>query len=216
LAASRDHENWERESQRQQERVAELEAQAGIAWNHPGYLEKSRPILEQARREMLREKWERDGGPDSYKDRVAFILAQSFVSTLALVQRSLLALTRYPFELKVAVSIQKACDDFAAALPGLKDVRDSVAHAEDRIRGEARGKKITTQPVSNALIYAPDGGAMVISAINNQHYGGTTADGTYVEVEVTDATTEVARAAVQAIYDALPWMPGHRRFEPSK
>ena len=56
---------------------------------------------------------------------------------------------------------------------------------------------------------------MIINALNNQHFGGTIADGTYVEVEVADATTEVARAAVQAVFDALPWKPGHRRVEPS-
>lgn len=44
---------------------------------------------------------------------------------------------------------------------------------------------------------------MVIEALNNQHFGGTIADGTYAEVEVADATTEVARVAVQAVYNAL-------------
>lgn len=50
---------------------------------------------------------------------------------------------------------------------------------------------------------------------NNQHFGGTIADGTYAEVEVADATTEIARVAVQAVYDSLPWRPGHRMREPS-
>jgi hypothetical protein len=57
---------------------------------------------------------------------------------------------------------------------------------------------------------------MVVDALNNQHFGGTVADGTYAEVEVADATTEIARAAVQAAYDALPWRSGHRLFEPSQ
>lgn len=59
------------------------------------------------------------------------------------------------------------------------------------------------------------GAAMIVSALNNQHFGGTIADGTYVEVGVADATTGVARVAVQAVFDALPWKPGHRRVEPS-
>jgi hypothetical protein len=35
------------------------------------------------------------------------------------------------------------------------------------------------------------------------------------DVEVADATTAVACAALQAVYDALPWKPGQRQFEPS-
>jgi hypothetical protein len=214
LEAGRDRENREREAERQREREVELAAQAGITRDHPDHFEKSRPIREQARRELVRENWAREGGPETYRHRAPFICAQSFVSTLALLQRSLLALTKYPFDRRVAASIQRVCDDFAAALPGLKGVRDSVAHAEDRVRAEAFGKKIATQPVSNTLIHAPAGGAMVVSALNNECYGGTIADGTYVEVDVADATTEVARAAVQAVYDALPWKPGHRRIDP--
>lgn len=84
------------------------------------------------------------------------------------------------------------------------------------MRGQAFGKKIATKPVNNSLIHAPNGGAMIIDALNNQHFGGTIADGTYAEVEIADATTEVARAAVQAVYDALPWRSGHRQFEPSQ
>jgi hypothetical protein len=155
----------------------------------------------------------RPGG--SYQRRVVFIHAQSFVSTLAVLQRSLLAFTTYAFAPAVAASLQQACDDFAAALPGLKGIRDSTAHVEERVRGEAHGKKIATQPITNSMVHAPGGGVMIVSALNNQHYGGTIADGTYAEVEVADATTEVARVAVQAVYDALPWRPGHRQFEPS-
>ncbi|CAA9500039.1 MAG: hypothetical protein AVDCRST_MAG53-1891 [uncultured Solirubrobacteraceae bacterium] len=208
-------EEWEREGQRQRARKAELEAKAGVAWGQLDYFEKSEAIREQVRREMLREKWAREGGPDAYRHRVEFIHAQSFISTLAVLQRSLLALTKYPFEPAVALKIKKAADDFADALPGLKGVRDSVAHVEERVRAEAHGKKIKKQPVSNSMIHAPGGGTMVVSALNNRHYGGTIADGTYAEVEVADPTTEVARAAVQAVYSAVPWRPGHRHFEPS-
>jgi len=164
---------------------------------------------------MLREKWAREGGPESYKNRVPFIHARSFVSTLAVLQRSLLALKSYDFDQSVKAGLQQACDDFAAALPGLKDVRDSVAHVEERVRSEARGMKIDTQPVSNSMIHAPHGGVTIISALNGQHFGGTVADGTYVEVEVADATTAIACAAVQTVYDALPWKLGQRQFEPS-
>lgn len=206
-----DDEAWQREGPRRRE----LEAEAGITWGHPDYFEKSETIREQVRHEMLRDKWAREGGPESYRRRVAFIHARSFVATLALLQRSLLAVARYELEPGVVEMIRKACDDFAAALPGLKDVRDSSAHLEDRVRGERFGEKIATKPIMNSMIHAPGGGVMVTESLNNQHFGGTIADGSYAEVEVADATTEIARVAVQAVYDALPWRPGHRMREPS-
>jgi len=106
------------------------------------------------------------------------------------------------FEATVAAGLKQARDTFAAALSGLKHVRDSAEHGEDRVRGRAFGKKIATQPLINALVYAPGGGVMIMESLNNQHFGGTIADGTYAEGELADATTEITRAAVQAVYDA--------------
>lgn len=56
---------------------------------------------------------------------------------------------------------------------------------------------------------------MIIDNLNGDHYGGTIADGSYAEVEVADATSEIARVAVQAVFDALPWRAGNRQIEPS-
>jgi hypothetical protein len=53
--------------------------------------------------------------------------------------------------------------------------------------------------------------------LNGRHFGCTVEDGTYAEVEVSDATVEVARAAVQRVYDALPWRThGCPRYIPSR
>jgi hypothetical protein len=210
-----DHEEWERDAERRRKREAELDAEQGVVWGQDDWWERSHAIRDRSRRDVLREKWRETGGPEDYRRRTVFIHARSFVTTLALLQRSLLALCEYDLDPSVAVKLKQACDAFAAALPGLKGVRDSVSHAEDRVRGEAFSRKIVTKPVTNSMIHAPNGGVMVVDALNNQHFGGTMADGTYADVEVADATTEVARVVVQAVYDALPWRPGHRMFEPS-
>lgn len=210
-----DREEWERESEQARLREAELEAAAGLSWGDPGHWEKSEQIRNQVRRELLREKWKREGGPETYRRRLVFIHARSFVATLAVLQRSLIALCEYAFEPEVLAKLEEARDTFAVQLPGLKDVRDSAAHVEDRMRGQERyGRKIQLQPVSNSLIHAPGGGVLVVDSLNNQHFGGTIADGTYAEVEVADATTEIARAAVQGVFDSLPWRPGHMLHEP--
>jgi hypothetical protein len=208
-------EQWQRDANRTREIEAAMEAEAGVSWGAPDYFERSNEIREQARRQALREKWAKDGCPETYRRRVVFIHARSFVTTLAVLQRSLIAMSKFAFSEETRQALQRACDEFAQALPGLKGVRDSVAHVEERVRGEARGRKIDTKPIMNSMIHAPGGGVIVTEALNNQHFGGTIEDGTYAEVEVADATTEVARAAVQAVFDALPWRPGHRRFEPS-
>jgi hypothetical protein len=214
-SADRHRENWERDAERTREIEAALETAAGVIWGHPDYWERSSEIREQARRQMLREQWAHEDGPESYQRRVVFIHARSFVTTLAVLQRSLLAIRKYPFEPSVQNAIQGACDNFASAVPGLKGVRDSVAHVEERVRGEARGEKITAAPIINKMIHAPDGGVIVTESLNNQHFGGTIEDGTYAEVEVADTTTEIARSAVQAVFDALPWRAGHHLHEPS-
>lgn len=208
-------EEWQREADRTREVEAAMEAEAGLTWGAPDYFERSTEIREQARRQVLREKWEREGGPEAYRHRVVFIHARSFVTTLAVLQRSLIAMSKFAFSEEIREKLQQACDEFAAAAR-VKGVRDSVAHVEERVRGEARGRKIDTKPIMNSMIHAPGGGVIVTEALNNQHYGATIEDGTYAEVEVADATTEIARAAVQAVFDALPWRPGHRQFEPSR
>ena len=211
-----DREEWQRESEWRRAREAELEAASGLVWGASDYFERSEEIRERVQREALREKWEREGGPETYRRRLIFIHARSFVTTLAALQRALTAICQYDFTPGVTADLKRARDAFAAALPGLKGVRDSTAHVEDRVRGQQKlGRKIAPQPVVNSMIHAPRGGVMLIESLNNQHFGGTIADGTYAEVEVADTTTEIATTAVQAVFDGLPWRPGHRMHEPS-
>lgn len=206
--------NWERDSERTREIESALETAAGVSLGSPDHWEKSSEIREQARRQVQRERWAREGGPDAYKQRVVFIHARSFVTTLAVLQRGLLQIGEYEFEPSVRAAIECACDQFASAVPGLKGVRDSVAHVEERILGNAKKKTIVAAPVMNNMIHAPGGGVIIAESLNNDHFGGTIEDGTYAEVAVADATTEIARAAVQAVFDALPWRPGPRVSEP--
>jgi hypothetical protein len=62
----------------------------------------------------------REGGPEAYRRRGPFIHAQSFISTLAVLQRSPIGLTKYALDQSVDARLQQACDDFADALPGLR------------------------------------------------------------------------------------------------
>jgi hypothetical protein len=52
--------------------------------------------------------------------------------------------------------------------------------------------------------------------LNGRHFGCTTEDGSYQEVEVSDETLEAARAAVQSALDVLPWKThGYPRYIPA-
>ena len=160
-------------------------------------------------------KWAEEGGPEAYRDRLVFIHARSFVSTLALLRRGLEELSGYDLG-QASSAVRQALASFDVALPGVKSVRDSAEHREDRVRGKVRGKALDLKPVVNSMVHAPGGGVLIVESLNNRSYGGTIADGSHAEVEVSDQATEVARAVVQAVLDAMPWRDGHRTWEPSR
>ena len=97
------------------------------------------------------------------------------------------------------------------ALSELTGVRDSVAHYEDRGRGLGkRGKPVTLKPVDRPNVKLPNGGVLLLECLNSDTHrlGNTLADGTYGEVEITPATLEHARTAIQACLNAYTWS-GH-------
>jgi hypothetical protein len=198
-------EAWEREREREREREEELAAEDPHDLTAPGYMEWRMRLSERARRSIVREKWASGELSDALKHRLPFLHAETFVNSLAQVERALGRLA--DLDLGAAQSeVVAACADLEAAIPGLKAVRDSVEHAEDRGRGRSYGKKITLAPVSNQAISAPSG-VLIAGMLNNNRFGWTAADGTYQEVEVSDATIEAARAPVQRALDAMPWKP---------
>lgn len=205
---------WERDGELYRAREAELEAEDPRAWGTQGYREWHDAIRERARRDVQRTKWAQDGGPEAYKRRLPFIHARSFVNVLAQLRRGLVALTDYELGEATNASIRAGLETFDTAVPGLVGVRDSSEHAEDRVRWRVRNQRLEPGPVENQMIHAPGGGALVMESISGRRFGGTIADGTYAEVDVADGTTEVARAVVQAVFDVLPWRPGHRLHEP--
>jgi hypothetical protein len=194
---------WDRERERERVREEELAADDPRDFRAPDYMEWRLRISEQARRDIMREKWEAGELPDELKHRLPFLHAQTFVTALAQVRRALSELAKMDLD-GAEAEVRAACGDLDAAVPSLKNVRDSVEHAEDRSRGRSHGRKMTLAPVSTNVIDAP-GGALIAGMLNNNKFGWTVADGTYQEVEVSDATVEAARAAVQRALDALPW-----------
>jgi hypothetical protein len=205
---------WNRDRELERRRREELEAtEPAIEGEWIG--DRSTRLNEQAKRDVIRAKWDAGELPRSYAHRLPFVHARTFLTSLAQLGRAMSEMAKLETG-EARPKIIAARDAFDAALPHLKPVRDSIEHAEDRMRGLDRHRQpMTLAPISNQMIEAPGGGVLVGDALNGRHYGGTVGDGTYAEVEVSDETLEVARASVQAIFDALPWVPGHRQHVPS-
>lgn len=125
---------WERDRQLERIREEELASEDPRDCTAPDFMEWRMRISEQARRDVVRAKWEAGELPDELKHRLPFLHAQTFVTALAQVGRAMYALAELDTG-SAKVELLAARDDFAAALPTLKHVRDSVEHAEDRLRG---------------------------------------------------------------------------------
>jgi hypothetical protein len=190
-------------------REGELAAENGLDVTSPERGNQWMRLAEHARRDVVRAKWEAGELPSEYESRLPVLHAHSFLSSLMKVRRTLVRLSELETG-SARAEIQAAVDDFVAALPGLKGVRDTAEHADERILGrDRRGRTMTLAPISSPGFNAPTGNALVIDMLAGRTIGSTAHDGTYHEVEVSDATIEGARAAVQRALDALPWRRDH-------
>jgi hypothetical protein len=126
--------------------------------------------------------------------------------TLDTIAKTLRTLARMP---GLPAGVAQARDDFEARFPTLVAIRDSAHHPEDRIRGvrgrAGRETPIATQPILSGAIHAPSGGVIVLDMLDNNRYGGTLADGTYGEVEISAETVAGARQVIQQVVDAFSW-----------
>lgn len=194
-----------KDRERERQRETELAAEDPREFGAPDWFDWHRRISEQARRDVVRQKWVDGELPRQLSHRLPFLHAEVFVTSLAQVGRTLRTLAQLDVG-TATVEVAHARDALETELPALKAIRDSVEHAEDRLRGRGKsGQRLTLAPVTNNAIHAPNGGALIGGMLNNNSLGWTTDDGTYREVEISDATVEIARAAVQRVLDALPW-----------
>jgi hypothetical protein len=213
-----DQAEWERDAHARSLRNQELEAERQPSPTDPRELwEWRNRISTDAARDVARARWERGELPDEYQHQLPFLHARGFLTSLAQVERALRVLGRLDLG-EAKAEVIAAREALEEALPGLRPARDSIEHAEDRMRGRGRGnRRVTLAPITNkTAIHAPGGGLLVSEMLNGPHYGCTAEDGTLVEVEVSEATLEAARVAVQRVFDALPWHEhGYPRYSPS-
>jgi hypothetical protein len=131
--------------------------------------------------------------PDSAR-RLRFLHAKSFVYALdatGQLLRVLSGLESLPDEAR------SGCAKFESAFGKLRDLRNTLQHIEDRLRGLGR----RGAPLPKPLI--------VLGAFRNGKFGATTADGAYVEVEVSRATLSAACKIIEDLLWSFGWIgPG--------
>jgi hypothetical protein len=171
-------------------------------------------VRERAHVAAKRSRWQSGRLPDAYAHRLPFLYAKSCLYALDTIAKALRTLARMP---GLPAGVGQARDAFGARFPTLVAVRDSAHHPEDRIRG-VRGRagketSIETQPILGDAIHAPGGGVIVLDMLDNNRYGGTLADGTYGEVEISAETVAGAQQVIQQVIDAFSWR-GPRQHKP--
>ena len=207
-------EEWNRnrdaEIARSRELEAELEAKQG--WPPPSAHAKTdderRELQEKewkehleiparAARDVSREKWARGEVPQRVRHMAPYVAARDFLYCADMIGKIFGALAE---EVQVVVPLKKAFDD---DFPTLVALRDSVQHAEDRIRlrGKPKGGKATPLPNPN-----PRGGRLlVVDMLNGERFITTTADGGQEEIEISARTLERLRDHIQTLINTLPW-----------
>lgn len=139
-----------------------------------------------------------------------FILARSFLFALDKFEKYLAVLKQADgAPQQLAAEHQR----LLAAFPDLRGVRNSAHHAEDRARGQVRGRPIALKPIVSPSMYAPNGGLMVMSSLENSRYGETMEDGHYGQVEVSIESLEKLGAVLGAVLASFNWS-GSKTIEP--
>lgn len=202
--------SWQADRERERRIEAQLEQSLPSDLDFHGRFAALDEIREFARQEGKRQRWREGRIPDGYLHRMPFLHAKSFVYALDTLQKSLEQLSH----ISVAPpGVRGALADYRAAFPDLIHVRDSSHHAEDRVRGRRREKRIKLKPVENSAVSAP-GGVLIVDMLNDRRYGGTLGDGSYGEVDVSQESLRVAGCGVQRVLESFSWS-GPPRHLPS-
>ncbi|MDQ0820435.1 hypothetical protein QFZ79_002727 [Arthrobacter sp. V4I6] len=164
-----------------------------------------------ARVEAKKQRWLDGEVPMAYRSRLSVIHAKSCLYAFDTLQKTLGLLQKMP---GAPTEIAEAVSDFEAGFPGLVHVRDSAHHAEDRAQGKRRKSRIDLQPVSNDLINAPSGGALIHNVFIGNRFGSTLGDGSYGEVEISAESVGRCQSVVQSVYDSYQWS-GPTEHKPS-
>lgn len=146
--------------------------------------------------------------PSSLISIEPFIIAKAFIHTLDIFGKFLRDIAQDSAAPKGISEIEKT---FYKALPDLKEVRNSIQHAEDRSKGMARQKKIDLKKVDTGKM-AIEGKVFVSAGLMDNKFGVTMADGHYGAIEISAETVHVMLNALLGVYSEFKWSGWKQRF----
>jgi hypothetical protein len=210
-------EGWEQKRAAQAALAAQFESQLAPDLPPEERWRLDEQTRERARIEAKRARWRGGQLPDAYaKHRLPFLHAKSCLYALDTIAKVIRTLGRCRACRRESLRLRPTS---SLGFPTLVAIRNSAHHPEDRIRGVRGGRggretPIVAQPIllRNAM-YAPGGGVIVLDFLNDNRYGGTLADGTYAEVEISAGTVTGAQQLIQQVLDAFSWR-GPRPHKP--
>ncbi len=194
-----DRDNWERDSQRRSEIQRAVEQERG-GFNSPENWDEIRFETEVR---FKREKWSNGGVPQEFEHNLPFIYARAFLYALDGFDKFLGVLAK---EENVPEELAKFHAQIAEKFPHLRGVRNTAQHREDRARGLGVGNKLLDlKPISNSLINAPGGGALILNGLNGSRYGSTMSDGHYGEIDVSPDSMQHLQQILEGVLQAFKW-----------
>lgn len=193
--------SFERNAVRRRAKELELEAALPADLSPEERWSRCEELRHQAEIGARRDAWREGELPDTYRHRLPFLHARSFVTALEGIRKVFQAMQALP---GAPLEVERIVRGIDEDIPAMKHVRDSIQHGEDRVQGLQRGKPIQLKPISNSLVHAP-GGAVIYDALNGNMFGCTLADGEYGEIEVSSATARRIAGAVQQVVEAFSW-----------
>ena len=119
--------------------------------------------------EARRRRWRSGEIPQVYSSRLPFIYARSFLFSVWTIGKLFDQITKCEGLPPDAIAAAK---DFATAFPTLKGLRDSSAHVDERVSGQARGAPIDSQPIENRFVSAPGGGVLLVENLLGRCFTG--------------------------------------------
>jgi hypothetical protein len=145
--------------------------------------------------------------PISMVNRSLFMHARSFLYALDTFHELVKKLEAQPSSPSGIANILAA---FAQHFPGLRDVRNSAHHVEDRVLGlGTRGRPIDIKAINDYSIDAPAKSLLLTDFLSGNNYGGTAADGTVKTVEVSATSMSTLQGLFQQLLSYFNWRNPH-------
>lgn len=203
-------EQWLEDRRRRQEIEDQIIKQQDIKCNSPDSLAE---LDYRVNVELSREKWEQTKElPDRFQNRLPFSYAQSYLYTMNRLYRvigELNKIVKTKRELpELHSTFKNEQKKLRELMPNLHEVRNSVAHFENTIRGlDQQRKPIKLEPMQNEFISitGDKSSGILVENLHGNCFGTTLSDGKYGEVKISFQVLKEVCEIVQNILNAFQW-----------